>query len=137
MPVAASSVAPPASEAASVATTSATALAWGCVRTAFWGDVKGEVEHAANSAMVMVPAASRQTFRDVRRMRRFLRPFECGALFQRRGLDGRAVASVKGVQGSALDRIKTAERGVGHGTGGGAARVTERTLRPPTRLGAQ
>src|SRR5881409_527788 len=73
MPVAASSVAPPASEAASVATTSATALAWGCVRTAFWGDVKGGVEHAANSAMVMVPAASRQTFRHVRRMRRFLR----------------------------------------------------------------
>ncbi len=73
MPVAASSVAPPASEAASVVTTSATALAWGCVRTAFWGDVTGEVEHAANSAMVMVPAASRQTFRDVRRMRRFLR----------------------------------------------------------------
>src|SRR3989442_5740597 len=38
-PVAASSVAPPASEAASVATTSATALAWGCVRTAFWGEI--------------------------------------------------------------------------------------------------
>src|SRR2546429_5347917 len=70
MPVAASSVAPPTSEAASVATTSATALAWGCVRTPFWGDVKGGVEHAANSAMVMVQAASRQTFRDVRRMRR-------------------------------------------------------------------
>src|SRR2546426_3335440 len=75
MPVAASSVAPPASEAASVATTSATAVASGCVRTGFWGGVKGEVEHAATSATVMVPAVRRQTFRDVRRMRRFLRRF--------------------------------------------------------------
>ncbi|PYP96425.1 MAG: hypothetical protein DMD34_05335 [Gemmatimonadetes bacterium] len=64
-----SSVAPPASEAASVVTTSATALASGCVSTEFWGDVDGDVEHAANSAMVMVPTARRQSFRDVRRMR--------------------------------------------------------------------
>src|SRR5437773_2462681 len=70
MPVAASSVAPPASEAASVATTSATALASGCVRTGFWGDVKGEVEHAATNAAVMVPAARRRTLQDMRRMRR-------------------------------------------------------------------
>src|SRR5437016_142892 len=70
MPVAASSVTPPASEAASVATTSATALASGCVRTGFWGDVKGEVEHAATNATVMVPAARRRTLQDMRRMRR-------------------------------------------------------------------
>src|SRR5881396_1855167 len=70
MPVAASSVAPPASEAASVPTTSATALASGCVRTGL-GDVEGESgEHAVNSATVMVPAARRQTLRDMRRMRR-------------------------------------------------------------------
>src|SRR5439155_1262594 len=66
----ASSVTPPASEAASVATTSATALASGCVRTGFWGDVKGEVEHAATNATVMVPAARRRTLQDMRRMRR-------------------------------------------------------------------
>src|SRR5213596_2295720 len=73
MPVAASNVAPCDSAAASVATTSAMAFASGCVRTGFWGGVKGEVEHAATSATVMVRAVRRQTFRDVRRMRRFLR----------------------------------------------------------------
>src|SRR5207244_9107203 len=46
MPVAASSVAPPTSEAASVATTSATALAWGCVRTPCGGDVRAGGETA-------------------------------------------------------------------------------------------
>src|SRR2546422_3451782 len=56
MPVAASSVAPPASEAASVATTSATALASGGVGTGFGGGVKGEGEHAASSAAVVGPA---------------------------------------------------------------------------------
>src|SRR5256885_1122270 len=70
MPVAAASVAPPASEAASVATTSATALASGWVRTGV-GDIEGESgEHAVNNATVMVPAVRRQTLRDVRRMRR-------------------------------------------------------------------
>src|SRR5438034_5419710 len=70
MPVAASSVAPPTSEAASVATTSATALASGWVRTGL-GDVEGASgEHAVNTATVMVPAARRQTLRDMRRMRR-------------------------------------------------------------------
>src|SRR5436189_1945549 len=70
MPVAASSGAPPTSEAASVATTSATALASGWVRTGL-GDVEGESgEHAVNTATVMVPAVRRQTLRDMRRMRR-------------------------------------------------------------------
>src|SRR5207302_1333424 len=91
MPVAASSVAPPTSEAASDATTSATALACGCVSTGFWseGAVEGEVEHAANSATVMVPAARRQILRDVRRMRRSSDGFKYGALLGGRRLDGR------------------------------------------------
>src|SRR2546429_5418734 len=70
MPVAASSVAPPASEAASVATTSATALASGCVRTGL-GDVEGESgEHAVNTATVMVPAGRRQALPRKGRRRR-------------------------------------------------------------------
>src|SRR5690349_12940868 len=70
MPVATSSVTPPASEAASVVTTSATALASACERTGVWGEVVGEVEHAANSETVRAPAARRQTVPVVRRMRR-------------------------------------------------------------------
>src|SRR5436305_4837671 len=111
MPVAASSVAPPTSEAASVATTSATALASGCVRTGFWGDVVGEVEHAANSATVTVPAAIRQGLGVIRRMRRSSEGFEYGGLLRKRRLDGRLGAGVKGVQSSASGRIKTAEPG--------------------------
>src|SRR5437016_1852892 len=102
MPVAASSVAPPTSEAASVATTSATALASGCVRTGFWGDVTGEVEHAANRATVMAPAARRQTFRDMRRMRRFLRRIRVQGAVPGTPVRRKAVTSVKGVQDTAL-----------------------------------
>src|SRR5213592_4933159 len=58
------------SAAASVATTSAMAFASGWVRTGL-GDVVGESgEHAVNNATVMVPAARRQTLRNMRRMRR-------------------------------------------------------------------
>src|SRR5437667_1686755 len=77
MPVASSSVAPPTSEAASVATTSATALACGCVRTGFCGDVTGEVEQAANSATTIVPATTRAALGVTRRMRQSSDGFGC------------------------------------------------------------
>src|SRR3989442_1546721 len=55
MPGAASSVAPPASEAASVATTSATALASGCVRTGFWGHGSGGVAERVTARTLRPP----------------------------------------------------------------------------------